>query len=246
LKKILSIFSLAILILLSSCGKQKLTCKVTFPYNGQKVLISKDLVVRIEVEATKSKVASVVVSYDNMLSSSLPSYYVVLASEPYTVTIPAYSLLLGENTIKAVATNADGMQAESSVTVKVVEFLDEHKEESPDFVTFANGKFPTGWITYTWEVANIGFDDDYSLKSANPIATVYTNKTMHAASYIQFYTKGDKIDLYINDIKADALLHEPDGSWEKWIYPIDSGTHSFRWQTEGALKYLDAITFSVY
>jgi len=140
----------------------------------------------------------------------------------------------------------DGTQSESSVTVNVVENFDGNVKESPDFVSFSDGKFPDSWLTYTWEVANIGYDDDYSLKSANPIAIVYTNKTVHAPSYIQFYTKGDEIDLYINDVKADALLREPAGSWEKWIYPVDSGTHIFRWQTQGAYKYLDAITFSIY
>jgi len=243
MKKRIALFVLVMIIVLTGCEKQQLTCKITSPYNRQTVLINKDLVVRVEVETTKSKVVNVVVSYDNMLSSSLPPYHVILLSEPYTITIPAFSLLLGKNTIKAVATNIDGVQAESSVAVNVVETLDDNKKESPDFVTFADGKFPTGWITYTWEVTNIGFDDGYSLKSANPIATVYTNKTMHAPSYIQFYTKGDKIDLYINDVKVDALLREPAGSWEKWIYPVDSGKNSFRWQTEGALKYLDAIMF---
>jgi len=246
MKNFFSFFILAIIVTLSGCQKDRLTCKITSPYNGQEVLINKELVVRVEVEATKSNLANVVVSYENMLSSSLPPYNVVLTSEPYTVTIPALSLLLGKSTIKAVATNIDGIQAESSVTVNVVDTIIPNEIESPDFVTFANGNFPAGWKTYTWEIDNIGYDDGYSLKSANPLATVYTKKTMHAPSYIQFYTKGDKIDLYINDVKADALIREPAGSWEKWVYPVDSGKHEFRWQTEGALKYLDAITFSIY
>ena len=244
MKKILTLFVLLIIIVLTGCEKQQLTCHITYPHSGQDVLISKDLIVRIDVEATKSTVANVVVSYDNMLSSSTSSYQEVLTSEPYSVTIPAFALLLGKNTIKAVATGTDGTQAESSVTVYVVEVFDDSKKESPDFVTFDDGIIPTGWMTYTWDIADIGFDDNYSVRSANSTAIIYANKTMHAPSYIQFYTKGDDIILYINDVKAKAQLSEPTSNdWVKWIYPVDSGTHVFRWQTAGSYKYLDAITF---
>ena len=48
--------------------------------------------------------------------------------------------------------------------------------ESPDFVTFANEEFPTGWSTYTWETDNtMGHNDKYSLRSANYPALVFAN-----------------------------------------------------------------------
>ena len=115
--------------------------------------------------------------------------------------------------------------------------------ESSGFVTFKDGPLPDGWKTYTWEITNIGFDDGFSLKSANPIAIVATTKTMHAPAYIQFYTKGEKIDLYIDDVKVEALVSEEVRTWKKCIYPFDAGKHTFTWQTEGALKYLDAVSF---
>ena len=117
------------------------------------------------------------------------------------------------------------------------------EKESADFVTFEKGPLPDGWKTYTWEIATIGFDDGYSLKSANPIAIVAATKTMHDYAYIQFYTKGENIDLYIDDVKAEALVSEEVGTWIKSIYPFDPGKHVFTWQTEGALKYLDAVSF---
>ena len=125
-----------------------------------------------------------------------------------------------------------------------------HEKESPDFVTFTNGEVPSGWITYTWEPAQKGYDDDYSLKSANQIAIVYTQKTVHVPTYLEFYTHIKEnhndlnIDLYIDDKQAQALSSEPaNNNWVKWIYLVDSGKHQFKWQTEGALKYLDNIRF---
>ena len=115
--------------------------------------------------------------------------------------------------------------------------------ESPDFVTFKAGLLPNGWKTYSWEITHIGFDDEFSLKSANPLAIVATTKTMRAPAYIQFYTKGENIDFLIDDVQVEALVSEPVGTWEKRIYPIDSGKHIFTWQTEGALKLLDAVSF---
>ncbi|MCL1850737.1 MAG: hypothetical protein FWF70_04955 [Bacteroidetes bacterium] len=248
MKKLLFLFSLAMMIFLNSCKEDKLTCKIVSPYNGQSVLISKDLIIKIEATSTKSSVTKVMVYYSSLTQEQ--PYIITVA--PYTVTIPSQLLTLGKLTIKAVATNSEGKEEEISVTVDIVENIDNGEKESPDFVTFADGNRPDSWKTYTWEIANKGYDDNYSLKSTNPTATVYTNKTLNAPTYIEFYTNiiennsnSKDIDLYIDDEKAQALSSEPvNNNWVKWIYSVDSGKHAFRWQTEGALKYLDAITFA--
>ena len=136
-----------------------------------------------------------------------------------------------------------GCQKESTYTSGGNKPGEIEEKESLDFVTFKDGSLPVGWKTYSWEITTIGFDDGFSLKSANPTAIVATTKTMHAPAYIQFYTKGENIDLYIDEEKAKVLVFEEVGTWKKSIYPIDSGKHTFTWQTEGALKYLDAVSF---
>ena len=123
-----------------------------------------------------------------------------------------------------------------------------NNNESPDFVTFSDGKFgqfPSGWKTYTWEIDNeIGHTDNFSLKAANyPVALVFTNKTMKKSGFVEFYSKGDKIDFFIDDVKAHALSSLPDGNWEKRVYALDTGRHQLKWQAEGVYKYIDDIRF---
>jgi len=241
MKKLLSLFSLAVVIALCGCQDPKPTCKIISPYDGKTVLMSKDLPVTIELK----NVWSVILyfnDYEMFVSQDV--------DEPYCYThIPSQVLTPGLHTLKAIVKDKKSKEnVQHSITINVVENIDPNEIESPDFVTFADGKFPAGWITYSWEPANIGYDDNYSLKSANPFATVFTKKTMSANGYVQFYTKGENIDLYIDnaDEKAQAILSEPvERDWVKWIYPVDSGKHAFRWQTYGAQKYLDAITFSL-
>jgi hypothetical protein len=119
------------------------------------------------------------------------------------------------------------------------------EKESPDFVTFSDN-LPNGWMTYSWDIDNtIGYDDSYSVKPATSIATIYAKKTMDVPTYVEFYTRGDNIDLYIDDVKTQALsFDQANPYWVKWIYPVDSGKHVFQWRAEGGYKYLDAITFA--
>ena len=118
-------------------------------------------------------------------------------------------------------------------------------KESPDFVTFADGNFPAGWITYTWEIdSKIGHNDSYSLRSANyPVALVYTKKTMDSCAYVEFYTYGDPVDLFIDGVKVKAISFTTDGSWTKWVYKFEGGEHEFKWQAVGISSYIDDIRF---
>jgi hypothetical protein len=238
MKKLLSLLILAIIIFLNGCQEDKITCKILSPKDGQCVLLSKDLTVTIEATSTKSTIEKVIVFFDTNI-------FVELTKKPYTVIIPSQALTLGDHTIRAFINDYHRQSVRAFVTINVVESIDNNEKESPDFVTFTDGKFPNGWVTYTWELANIGYDDNYSIKSANyPVATVFTKKTMNVPFYVEFYTKGGDVDLYIDDVKAQALTYES-GNWDRWIYPVDSGKHAFRWQAEGVYKYLDAITFAL-
>ena len=244
MKKTLLLLGLTLLILLGGCKKptdDKFTCTITSPKNGAELSIYEDIVVNIETKNYKGTIAMVVVWLEN-------APYPVTQTAPYTCTIPASLLTLGEHTIKAVATTIEGAQAESFIKVKIVESGGGgNEDESPNFVSFTANTIPASWKTNTWVVdVSMGYDaDNHSLRSDNPVASVLTTKTVNAASYVEFYTRGDYFDLFIDNVKATALSSTPDGSWKKWIYAFDKGKHSFRWEnTNGATIHLDAVKFA--
>ena len=238
MKKSIPLLFITLAILFSGCTKEKFTCKITSPKDGAMVLVNNDLTVRVEAKDSKSSVVRV----ELMVDGFFPVYETI--TEPFTFNIPSEKLTIGKHIIDAIAFNSKGESAHSSITINVVENLNIDKE-SPDFVTFANGQFPTGWSTYTWEIDNtMGHNDKYSLRAANyPVALVFANKTMKTPGFVEFYSYGENIDLYINEVKAQAISSVPDGNWEKRIYPLDSGKHQLKWQTEGVYKYIDDIKF---
>jgi hypothetical protein len=67
---------------------------------------------------------------------------------------------------------------------------------------------------------------------------------MEMPAYVQFFTLGETINLYIDGEKKEALSSTPEDNWVKYVYDFDKGTHEFKWEAKGALKYLDAITFA--
>ena len=247
MKKTLFLLGLTLLILLGGCKKNddKFTCTITSPKNGAELSIYEDIIVNIEAKNYKGTIAMVVVWLEN-------APYPVTQTAPYTCTIPASLLTLGEHTIKVTATTLEGAQAESSIKIKIVESGGGGNEnESPNFVSFADGKIPLSWKTNTWVVdVAMGYDaDNQSLRADNPVSSVLTTKTMRAASYVEFYVRSgsyeDFFELYIDNVKATALSSTPDGNWKKWIYAFNKGKHTFRWEnTNGATIHLDAVKFA--
>jgi hypothetical protein len=236
MKKNISLIFIALAILFYGCNKYQFTCKIISPYDSARVLQKNDLYVLVKVKDTKSTVVKVTLTTDKF-------QFYEITTKPFTFLIPSGSLSLGMHLITAVAENLDGEQARTSIIINVVETLNIEKE-SPDFVTFANGQKPIGWITYTWEVDNkMGYDDHYSLRSANYPAYVFANKTMKTSGYVEFYSYGDNIEFYIDDEKSYEISSAPDGYWVKRTYEIDSGKHQLKWTAEGVNKYIDAITF---
>jgi hypothetical protein len=240
MKKVL-LLVLTIIIVLCGCNKPKFTCKIVSPQNGAEVAIHKDLVVIVETSNSKSSVASVTVYLDN-----LP--YPSTLNEPYITTIPYQLLTLGKHTIKALAINSEGGQAETSISITIVESSGGDDEESPAFVNFANGIVPPSWKTSTWVIETaFGFDDYYSLRADKPSSIVTTNKTMNYPSYVEFLTRGDSFVLYIDGVKAQQLWSAAttDANWKKWVYAFEKGKRTFRWENAmGQVVYLDNITFA--
>ena len=246
MKNTLILLGLAVVIAFGGCKKpekepsttDKLTCSITSPKEGAELSIEEDLVVTVEATDPKGTIAMVTVSLDN-----IP--FPCTLTAPYTATIPYSLLTLGKHTIKALAVNTEGAKAEKSITVTIIESTG-NETESPNFVTFANGKIPISWKTSTWTIdVATGYDDNYSLSAKSYSASVVTSKTMNVLGYIEFYTKGSSFDLYIDRIKKQAFSSTTVGDWKKWIYIFEQGKHEFRWEmTYGATVYLDAIRFA--
>jgi hypothetical protein len=118
--------------------------------------------------------------------------------------------------------------------------------ESPNFVTFSNGRIPSSWQTTAWTIDNtVGFDDLYSLKATEDKVAVVTNKIFEVPSYVEFYTIGYNFHFYIDGIKANPIGSSNIGNWRQWIYAISQGSHVFKWETSSVDKLnLDAIKFA--
>jgi hypothetical protein len=90
------------------------TCTITSPKDGDELFINDDITVRIDAKDSKTTIAELMLYLDDV-------QFPVTLVEPYTVTIPSMFLhaTLGKHTIKAVATNTEGVSAEAIVTVNV-------------------------------------------------------------------------------------------------------------------------------
>ena len=242
MKKTFIILGLAAIISLCGCSKKnEITCIITSPKDGAEVSINDDLIITVDAKDTKGIIAVVTVYLDN-----LP--YITTGENPYTATIPSILLTLGKQSIKALVIDKEGSQAENSISITITDKGGNNSDESPDFVTFADGKVPKSWRTNTWDIdVAMGYDDDYSLRTKDPVASVVTTKNINAESYIEFYIRGGNyFDFYINNVKAEAFSSAPmANNWTKWIYALEKGKHSFRWEnTNGAIIHLDAIKFA--
>jgi hypothetical protein len=244
---LLVLSGLATALVWSGCKKDEpkkegFTCKIVSPKNGAELPLDEDITVIVEVNASNQTIAMVTVDIGGKPGGAA-------IEEPYTITIPAVLLTIGKQTIKAVAVTTEGVQAEASITVTIIDTGAAGDEnESPNFVTFANGEIPPSWKTNTWVVdVAMGYDDNYSLRAENAVASVVTQKTMNVSGYVEFHVRGgDYFDLYINNSKAQAFSSLSLGNnWTKWVYVFEKGTHSFRWENNhGSTIHLDAITFA--
>ena len=148
----------------------------------------------------------------------------------------------GSHALKVVAKDDQGAKGEATVTITI----NKPSTESPDFVSFSDGKIPGTWQTTAWVIDNIvGFDDIYSLKATESGVAVVTSKTFDAYNYVEFYTTGNNFYFYIDGVRVEPINSSNTGNWLQWIYAISPGTHTFKWETTSSNKLnLDAIKFA--
>ena len=242
MKRALIFFLIFILFSGFSCQKEEKpspVCTITNLQNEQEFYEDEDIPVHVSVDDKNSVITSVLLYIDN-------KSYTGTSEFPYNFTIKAGYLAPGVYTIKVVVRNKNGKQGESSVKV----IVKEADSESPDFVSFSDGKLPKGWEADGWHITpTTGFDDFFSLFSNQENSKVKASKT---CNYIEFYvyTLGTIIglNLYLDGELWQAIYIPPWGNmkWWEFNFSCPDGFHTFEWELISPyIKgfYLDAIKF---
>jgi len=119
MKKLYFLLGLTIFIVLGGCNKPNETicsCTITSPQDGSDFIISEDIDVLFETEGT---ISTVTVFLDD---TQLDLQIIIFYKPPGRyVTIPSHFLTLGKHIIKVVAQSDEGTQAESSITINIIE-----------------------------------------------------------------------------------------------------------------------------
>ena len=227
-------------VVFNSCGENEgankpPACSITNPQNNAQFNMDEAISVTVVAEDSDGTIAEVQLYVDNVGHSLKETF-------PYNFTINAGELTPGTHTLKAVAKDNQGAKGESTVSITI----NQPSTESPDFISFSDGKIPNTWQTTAWSIDNtVGFDDIYSLKAVENGVAVVTSKTFDVLSYVEFYTTGNNFYFYIDGVRSDYIQLSNTGNWQKWIYAISQGAHTFKWETTSASKLnLDAIKFA--
>ena len=211
------------------------TCSISNPQNNAQFSMDESITVTVVAEDTDGTIVEVQLYVDNVGHSLKTAF-------PYNFTINAGELSAGSHTLKTVAKDNDGAKSEATVAVTIKQ----PSTESPDFVSFSDGKIPNTWQTTAWTIDNtVGFDDIYSLNVSESGVAVVTSKKIEAYSYVEFYTTGDNFYFYIDGVRVYPIKFDNTGNWQQWTYAISPGTHTFKWETTSSTKLnLDAIKFA--
>ena len=249
MNRVFNIFLVFTLFFAVSCKKERLpVCTITHPQDGQEFYEDEDIQIKVVADDDNGFITSVFLFIDNKSYSGTSVF-------PYNFTVKAGDIVSGIHNIKAVAHNNTGKKGETSVSINVKPCSVE-SPESPDFVTFSNGKIPLGWEKKKWNITyTLGYDDDYSLFTDSDSAIVTTTKT---CNYLEFYTRGGSgaiVKFYVDDQLLQEIIHPiiPEAAfWKKSSYDLSDGFHTFKWELKdnhrpNALKlsfvYMDAIRF---
>jgi len=255
MKKIPFLLVLVTSLILSSCNKkEEFYCKIISPVDGDTVLIYDSintspigqigLTITVDAKGAHNGISVFVSHRPGWVGGMM--HCGDMSMDPNYFTISPQCLLFGKICIKVIAYNSEGEETSHSIWVDVTDKAG--SEESPDFVTFSDGKIPQGWITNrTWEIEKqLGYDDNYSLRTTPPFYSdiIYAVKTFDKNGYVEFFTNGDRVDLFVDGGYRNELSSEPAGNyWTKHTYSVNAGKHLFMWQAREVYTYLDAIRF---
>lgn len=210
------------------------TCNITNPLEGAHFSTDENIPVTVVAEDADGYIVEVQLYVDNVGHSIKTAF-------PYNFTINAGELSPGTHVLRAVAKDNDGANGEATVNI----IVEQPDTESPDFVTFSDGKIPNTWHTTAWYIDNtIGYDDIYSLKTMTNNSAVVTSKTCNSnMNFVEFYLRGSgTVDFYVDGSKRKVCALT--NSWVKHGFYLEEGLHTFKWEfIDGVEANLDAIRF---
>jgi len=238
MKQAIKFFLALIIFSVFSCHKEPTpepVCSISNIQDGQEFYENEDIQVKVTVDDRNSVITSVFLYIDNKTFAGTSEF-------PYNFTIKSGKLVPGIYTLKVIVRNKNGKQSNTSVKITVKEVILDL--ESPDFVTFSDGKLPTGWITNGWYInPSDGYDDFFSLYSNTVDATVTAIKTCNKIEF-RLKVKG-RINLYLDGELWKKSLFFSD-SWTKFVYYCPKGCHTFKWEfISGINAMIDEIKFEI-
>jgi len=209
------------------------TCSITNPKDKAQFNMDENIPVTVVAEDADGTIAEVQLYIDDV-------GYSLIAKFPYNFTINAGELNPGSHTIKAVAKDDQGAKGDATVTV----VINQPSTESPDFVSFSDGKIPNTWQTTAWVIDNtVGFDDIYSLKAASSGVAVITNKTSDAnINFVEFYVRNGYVNFFIDGTKVKECS-SGSNDWTKYGCSLKEGLHTLKWESASSNVCIDAIRF---
>jgi len=209
------------------------TCSITNPQNNAQFNMDENISVTVVAEDADGTIAEVQLYVDNV-------GYDLITVFPYNFTINAGELTPGTHTLKAVAKDDQGAKGEATVNITI----NQPSTESPDFVSFSDGKIPNTWQTTAWVIDNtVGYDDIYSLKATESGVAVITNKTCNSSiNFIEFYVRNGTVNFFIDGIKMKECS-SVSNDWTKYGFFLKEGLHTLKWESSSSNVNIDAIRF---
>jgi hypothetical protein len=239
MKKTMLLVGVILAFIIIGCHKPQISCKIVKPTPNATFEIGDVIDLALTVDVENTTIDEVQIYLDEV-------GYVKKSFFPFNFQIHTKDMEPGTHTIKALAIANNGVKAEETVSFNV------KKYETPNFVSFSDGKFPKGWIPGNWHISSPGFDDGYCARvSYYSGGTLSTVKTCNGnINCIEFYAKGGSsywsypsLGFVVDGVITDIQLTTE--SWEKYTFDIPAGEHTFMWvYLSGDTDiYLDAIKF---
>jgi hypothetical protein len=238
MKKNLFFVGIILAFIFMGCNKPEISCEIVKPSPNATFELGETIDLAVVVDVKNTTIDEVQIFLDGA-GYDKKSFF------PFNFKIYTKNMEKGTHTIRAVAIASSGAKSEKSVSFTLTKF------ESPDSVSFSDGKFPIGWKNEGWMMTSPGFDDNYAIRATDYYPIVSAIKTCDDnINAIEFYAKGNesnwyssKIMFYI-DTQPIATIETTD-DWKKYSYTVPAGEHTFSWRSYSSdgYVYLDAIKF---
>ncbi|MDZ4182158.1 MAG: S8 family serine peptidase, partial [Candidatus Cloacimonadaceae bacterium] len=202
------------------------SCTITAPLNGAVLNLNSTITINVTATDTDGVITQVRFFINDVLMNTD-------TSAPFTWNWNTTGYSGGSHSIKAIATDNNGNNAEHTISISLL---------APPDEGFESGNFSAyPWVNASaspWTVQSAdAYSGTYSARSgaighnANTSLSVTVNVT--GAGNISFFQKVsseanyDYLRFYIDDVQQGQWSGS--GSWTQQSYPVAAGAHTFRW-----------------